>query len=164
MSTFASYERFWVHGNAISNSSRAGVLALNKQTVHPISFGDLSILVWGTPQFVILIRESLLISKITPYLKNNGKSFPLTLFLTSLLPYLSLTCLISFTDDYFSLFSPPCPASMMSCHVSICNSVGYLFSLVYMSYLTLWWCWEFSNERLLYKNIFVCSFSELWFY
>ena len=67
-------------GNKISQTSLFSVLMHSKNTGHPILYDDFSILASGTSQFRVLIRESLVISKLKPSLNKNIRSFPFSLF------------------------------------------------------------------------------------
>ena len=67
-------------GNKISPTSLCSELTHSKHTGYPISYDDFSILASGTSQLDVLIRESLLISKLKPSLNKNIRSVPLSLF------------------------------------------------------------------------------------
>ena len=63
-------------GNEISSPAQlSSILTHNKKTEHPISFEDFAILSTGFSQFEVLLRESLLISKLNPSLNANINSF-----------------------------------------------------------------------------------------
>ena len=62
-------------GNEISHpSSLSSILAHKRETGHPISFDDFSVLASGRSELDTLIRESLLIAKINPSLNVNVRS------------------------------------------------------------------------------------------
>ena len=68
-------------GNEISHpSSLSSILAHKRETGHPISFDDFSVLASGRSELDTLIRESLLIAKINPSLNLNIRLFLLMLF------------------------------------------------------------------------------------
>jgi hypothetical protein len=51
-----------------------------KKKVHPIEPSDFKIVTSANSNHEILIKESLLIAQTKPWLNNNVRSFPLTLF------------------------------------------------------------------------------------
>ena len=61
------------------------ILTHKKKTGHLISFEDFAILSTGFSHFEVLLRESLLISKLNPSFSANINSFPLALFWCHLL-------------------------------------------------------------------------------
>ena len=67
-------------GKAISTSTLSSVLSHQKKTGHNISVDNFSVLSSRASQLNVLIRESLLISKLQPSLNANIRCFPLTLF------------------------------------------------------------------------------------
>ena len=68
-------------GNEISSPAQlSSILTHNKKTGHSISLEDFAILSTAFSQFEVLLRESLLISKLNPSLNANINSFPLALF------------------------------------------------------------------------------------
>ena len=68
-------------GSEISHPcSLFSILAHKRETGHPISFDDFSVLASGRSELDTLIRESLLIAKINPSLYVYIRSFPLMLF------------------------------------------------------------------------------------
>ena len=61
-------------------SSLSSILTHKRETGHAISFEDISVLASGRSELDTLIRESLLIAKISPSVSVNIRSFPLMLF------------------------------------------------------------------------------------
>ena len=66
--------------NKISQTGLSSVLNHSKHTGYPISRDGFSVLASSTSQFDVLVRESLLISKLKSSLNKNIRSFPLSLF------------------------------------------------------------------------------------
>ena len=89
-------------GKEVSQTSLSGATTHVRQTGHPISFHDFSILCSDNSQINVLLRESLLIAKINPSLNANMRYifphhfihvphlfFPCTTFVFPVLRYLS---------------------------------------------------------------------------
>ena len=100
-------------GNETSYStSLSNILTHKRETGHPISFDNFSVLANGRSESDTLIRERLLIAKINPSLNVNIRSSSLMLFWDIYFPYLSLTP-VRHVINLFLI------------HVYFCNRVGY---------------------------------------
>jgi hypothetical protein len=67
-------------GKERSISTMSSILAHKHMHKHPVSASDFKILLSGTSEWDLLIRESLLISQLNPVLNSNIRSTPLELF------------------------------------------------------------------------------------
>ena len=67
-------------GNKLSVSQMSAVLTHYHLSGQNISDSDFTILTSGNSKFDLVMRESLLISKLKPILNNNSSSMPLSLF------------------------------------------------------------------------------------
>ena len=68
-------------GSKLSMSKMSAVLTHHHLSKHTISDCDFTILTSGNPKFDLEMRESPLISKLKPILKNNISSIDYTLYL-----------------------------------------------------------------------------------
>ena len=115
-------------GNATSHStSLPNIVAHKRESGHPISFDDFSVLTSGHSQFDTLIRKSLLIVKINPVVNVRIRSFPLMLCWYIYFPSLTLIR-IRHVINLFLI------------HVYFCNRVGYLSRQNFCKHILLWWC------------------------
>ena len=125
-------------GNEIPHpSSLSSILAHNRETGHPVSFDDFSILASGRSELDTLIRENLLIQKINPSLNVNIRSFPLRLFW-----FLFFSFLLHLNPCFDTSF-----IILSYSHLYFCNRVRYLRRKFSCKQI-LWWCCWLSDETL----------------
>jgi hypothetical protein len=67
-------------GNPLSCVSKSSISDHSREADHPIEPSDFKIVASANSNHDILIKESLLIAHTKPWLNNNVRSFPLTLF------------------------------------------------------------------------------------
>ena len=67
-------------GNPLSCVSKSSISDHSKEAGHPVEPSDFKIITSANSNHDILIKESLLIAQTKPWLNNNVRSFPLTLF------------------------------------------------------------------------------------
>jgi hypothetical protein len=67
-------------GNPLSCVPKSSISDHSREACHPIEPSDFKIVASANSNHDILIKESLLTAQTKPWLNNNVRSFPLTLF------------------------------------------------------------------------------------